>query len=352
MNINEFDFTIPKELIAQSPINPRSASRLLHFDHNQQIHDRLFKDIIDLLNPNDILVFNDTKVIPSFLKIFSIDSKIVNASLNLVHHINGTKWQIMARPANKLKVHSNIIFDQCNSLNAKVIKKDISENYMVIDFNGSPKEVFEKILKLGAMPLPPYIKRKKTKIDDFINYQTIFSKNYGAIAAPTAGLHFTQEILDQLHQKGIVIQFLTLHVGLGTFAPIKTTNINEHQMHTEEFVLSPSVCEAINNAKINGNKVICVGTTTMRVLESMFNNNKLIPKSGKTNIFIKPGHKFKVADALITNFHLPKSTLLVLVSAFIGYQNAKNIYNHAVQQRYRFFSYGDACYLNLITNQR
>ena len=345
MNINEFDFSLPKELIAQSPANPRGTSRLLHFDYYQQIHDRSFKDVIDLLNPSDVLVFNDTKVIPSFLKILTIDSQTANASLNLVHQISDTKWQVMAKPAYKLKIGSNITFAEDNSLRATVIEKDTTKNYTAINFHGSSQEVFKKILKLGIMPLPPYIKRNHKKIDDFINYQTIFSRNYGAVAAPTAGLHFTQALLDKLIQKGINIQFLTLHVGLGTFAPITAIDINEHRMHVEKFVLSASTCEAINNAKANGNQVVCVGTTTMRVLESVANKGKLKPTSGNTNIFIKPGHKFQIVDALITNFHLPKSTLLILVSAFIGHQNAKNVYCYAIKHKYRFFSYGDACYL-------
>ncbi|MDJ1305146.1 MAG: tRNA preQ1(34) S-adenosylmethionine ribosyltransferase-isomerase QueA [Candidatus Midichloria sp.] len=346
MNIDEFDFVLPKELIAQFPANPRGSSKLLYFDPHQKIHDQVFDYIINILNPGDVLVFNDTKVIPSLLKIHSINAKKNNASLNIVHQINDSSWQVMAKPVNKLELGSIIFFDEEGSLVAKVIEKDAKTNRIVIEFLGPTEDIFSKILKLGAMPLPPYIKRENAHSNDFDSYQTVYSKRYGAFAAPTAGLHFTQNLLEKIAQKGVNIQFLTLHVGLGTFAPIKTQNIEEHKMHTENFILNQSVCEAVNYAKQNGNKVICVGTTTMRVLESVAVNNVVTPQIGETDIFIKPGHKFQIADALITNFHLPKSTLLVLVSAFIGNTNVDKVYQYAIEQKYRFFSYGDACYFS------
>ena len=270
----------------------------------------------------------------------------MNASLNLVRKISDNNWQIMAKPASKLKIGSILSFDDTDEFKAIVTNKKKEENFTVIEFQGDDEKIFSKILELGSMPLPHYITRKERNEEDFEDYQTVYSKNYGAVAAPTAGLHFSKNLLENIVKKGINIQFLTLHVGLGTFLPIKTDNVDEHIMHTERFVLSSSVCDAVNKAKQDKKRVICVGTTTMRVLESSVVDERVKPKIGETNIFIKPGHNFQIADALITNFHLPKSTLAVLVSAFIGIDNFKKIYQHAIDKEYKFFSYGDACFFH------
>lgn len=349
MDLSDFDYILPEDLIAQSPANPRGASRLLYVNQHGLCEDLYFERIIDLLRKGDVLILNNTKVLPALLSCRrKNDVAPSRIHITLIKQILGTKWQILAKPAKKLSVGMVLEFldDQGPSMEAVVIEKNAQRNYIVLDFQLSEEEMFKILLKSGKMPLPPYIKRQERggQSDD-INYQTIYAKEYGAVAAPTAGLHFTDRILQELKAKGVQIAFVTLHVGLGTFLPVQVQNISDHIMHSEQFVLSEETCKLVNFAKQNGHRVISVGTTSARVLESCTENVLLSPKIGETDIFIKPGHKFQLVDALITNFHLPKSTLLMLVSAFCGEKTIKRAYEHAIKKKYRFFSYGDASFL-------
>ena len=345
MDIDQFDFTLPQHLISQNLPKPRGNSRLLYYNKGFFI-DKKFSNILDFIKSGDVLVFNDTKVIPSFLKIYKIDSKEIAASLNLVRKLSSTDWLVMAKPSKKLAVGSVITLSNDDKLQALIKEKDLDENLIKIKFYGEEGSIFEKLIKYGAMPLPPYIKRKSEQLIDFEDYQTVYCDQYGSFAAPTAGLHFTNELIERLKSKGVKIEFLTLHVGLGTFLPIKVQNLDLHKMHSENFSITKKTCDAINYAKSNNNKIIAVGTTVMRALESAATDGLINPVISQTNIFIKPGYRFRIVDALVTNFHLPKSTLLVLVSAFIGIEETKKLYKHAVDNEYKFFSYGDACYLD------
>ena len=337
MKTSDFYYNLPEELIAQVPISKRDNSKLLVLDReNGEIEHRIFTDIIDYLNSGDLLVLNDTKVIPA--RLFGHrNGKEESIEFLLLKRIEGDKWEVLVRPGKKVKISSEIIFGN-NELIAKVL--DIQEDgTRIVEFkyNG----IFEEILDiLGEMPLPPYIKEK---LEDKDRYQTIYSKNQGSAAAPTAGLHFTKKTLKDIEEKGVNITFLTLHVGLGTFRPVKAENIEEHHMHSEYYSVPKTTADIINKTKSNGGKIIAVGTTTIRTLESLdIENNMVVPGSGWTDIFITPGYKFKIVDKLITNFHLPESTLIMLVSALAGRDNILKAYNAAIKNKYRFFSFGDA----------
>ena len=341
MKTSDFYYNLPEELIAQYPIKNRSSSRLMVLDKkNGEIEHKHFKDIVDYLNPGDCLVLNNTKVIPA--RLFGHrEGKEEIIEFLLLRRIEGDKWETLVRPGKKVRPNNKIVFGQ-KELVAEVL--DISEDgTRIVEFkyNG----IFEEILdKLGEMPLPPYIKEK---LQDKDRYQTVYSKEEGSAAAPTAGLHFTRELLKEIEDKGIKIGFLTLHVGLGTFRPVKVENIEEHHMHSEYYYLSEEVADIINNTKLNGGKIVAVGTTTTRTLETLGTEEGLVyPKSGWTDIFISPGYDFKIVDSLITNFHLPESTLLMLVSALAGRENILKAYNEAILERYRFFSFGDAMLIN------
>lgn len=342
MKTSEFNYYLPEELIAQTPLLKRDSSRLLVLDKDSGKYlDRTFDDILDYLNNGDTLVLNDTKVIPA--RIFgSREGKEELIEVLLLKNIEDDTWEVLAKPGKKLKIGTKIIFKK-DMLEAEVIDiLEEGERIIKFSYNG----IFNEILdELGTMPLPPYITKK---LEDKDRYQTVYSKNPGSAAAPTAGLHFTKELLDKIEKKGVNICYVTLHVGLGTFRPVKVDDVESHKMHSEYFVISKQVCDVINNTKKVGKKVVAVGTTSCRVLESATSDNGTIyPTSGETSIFIYPGYKFKMVDNLITNFHLPESTLIMLVSALAGKENIMRAYSHAVEEKYRFFSFGDAM---MITN--
>ena len=339
MNTEDFYYDLPEELIAQHPLKNRSDSRLMLLNKdNGEIEHKHFYDIINYLNPGDVLVLNNTKVMPA--RLFGHrENKDEKIEVLLLKQKEDDIWECLTKPGKKTKIGSKIIFS--NKLKAEVV--DISEDgsrYIKFFYNG----IFNEILdELGEMPLPPYIKEK---LEDKSRYQTIYSKVEGSAAAPTAGLHFTEKLLEEIKNKGIDIVYLTLHIGLGTFRPVKADRIEDHQMHSEYYILSEDAAKRINKARENGNRVIAVGTTSVRTLESIAaDDGKLSEKSGWTDIFIYPGYKFKAVDALITNFHLPESTLVMLVSAFASKEKILNAYNEAIKQKYRFFSFGDAMFI-------
>ncbi len=340
MDVKEFDFYLPEELIAQHPLKRRDASRLMIMDKNSsKIEHKTFHDIIDYLNKGDTLVLNNTRVMPARL----IGEKEISGGkieFLLLKRIEGDKWECLAKPGKSAKEGRRFTFGQ-GKLKAEVI--EVLENgNRIVEFYY--KGIFEEVLDaLGEMPLPPYIHEK---LQDRERYQTVYSKENGSAAAPTAGLHFTKELLQQIKDKGVNIVYLTLHVGLGTFRPVKVEKIEEHEMHQEFYMLSKEAADIINATKERGNSVIAVGTTSTRTLETIGDENGFVREaSGWTNIFIYPGYKFKIVDKLITNFHLPESTLIMLVSTLAGKENTMNAYNEAVKERYRFFSFGDAMFI-------
>lgn len=340
MKLSDFYFDLPEELIAQDPIEDRSSSRLLVLDKETgKIEHHTFKDIIHRLNAGDCLVINDTKVIPARL----IGSKVGTEGkieVLLLKRKADNIWETLVKPGKKAKIGTRISFG--DGLLVGEVVDIIEEGNRLIRFEY--EGIFEEILdKLGQMPLPPYITHE---LKDKNRYQTVYAKHEGSAAAPTAGLHFTKELLKAIEDKGVSIARVTLHVGLGTFRPVKVDNILEHHMHSEFFFIEDSEADKINQAKKNGKRVISVGTTSCRTLESASDENGLVKAtSGWTDIFIYPGYKFKVIDGLITNFHLPESTLLMLVSALAGKENILNAYEIAVKERYRFFSFGDAMFI-------
>ena len=340
MKTSDFYYDLPQELIAQTPLLKRDESRLLVLDKNSGKYlDKKFDNILDYINEGDTLVLNDTKVIPA--RIFGHrEGKEELIEFLLLKNIESDKWETLVKPGKKAKIGTKIIFDE-NLLSATVVDI-LEEGERVIEF--SYNGIFNEILdKLGTMPLPPYITEK---LDDQSRYQTVYSKNLGSAAAPTAGLHFTKELLQKIEEKGVNICYVTLHVGLGTFRPVKVDDVESHNMHSEYFVIDSKTCDIINKTKQNGKKVIAVGTTSCRVLESATNEDGVIlPQSRDTSIFIYPGYKFKMVDNLITNFHLPESTLIMLVSTLAGKENVFNAYKHAVDEKYRFFSFGDAMFI-------
>ena len=336
MKTDDFDYYLPKELIAQTPLEKRDESRLLVLDKNTgEVEHKKFYDVIDYLNPGDALVINDTKVIPARIIGEKMDTGAV-IELLLLKDL-GDKWECLAKPQKRLKIGTIISFGD-GSLKAKVSEiKDEGITIVKLIYDGILMEILEH---LGTMPLPPYIHEK---LDNQSMYQTVYAKDYGSAAAPTAGLHFTNELLNKIEKKGIKIVRVTLHVGLGTFRPVMVDDVKKHVMHSEHFIVSKEAADTLNSIRKNGGRIIAVGTTSVRTLESVLqNNNEFVPMVGDTNIFIYPGFKFKAIDGLITNFHLPKSTLVMLVSALAGRENILNAYKIAVNNEYRFFSFGDA----------
>lgn len=340
MKTSDFYFDLPQELIAQDPLEDRSSSRLLVLDRETgEIRHQIFKDIAAYLNPGDCLVVNDTKVIPArlFGTKVGTDAKI---EVLLLKRKENNIWETLVKPGKKAKPGTNISFGE-GLLMGEVIDV-VEEGNRLIQF--SYEGVFEEILdQLGQMPLPPYITHQ---LKDKNRYQTVYAKHDGSAAAPTAGLHFTPELLEEIQRKGIKIAHVTLHVGLGTFRPVKVEDVTEHHMHSEFYIVEEDQAKLINDTKKNGGKVISVGTTSCRTLESATDENGILKAgSGWTEIFIYPGYQFKMIDHLITNFHLPESTLLMLVSALAGKENIMNAYETAVKERYRFFSFGDAMFI-------
>ncbi len=329
-------YNLPEELIAQTPIEPRDSSRLLVYDRKTgQIEHKIFHDIIDYLNAGDVLVVNNTRVLPA--RIYGYKDTGAKIEILLQKRLDLTNWEAIARPTKRLKVGSVLTFSE----HLKCTVKEIGD-YGCVKIEFAFDGVFEhRLSEVGSMPLPPYIKEK---LKDKERYQTVYSKIEGSSAAPTAGLHFTPQLLQKIRDKGVEIVEVLLHVGLGTFRPVKEDNILKHEMHSEFFVMSEENAERLNKAKSEGRRIIAVGTTSVRVLESACENGKFLPMKKETQIFIYPSYKFKAVDALITNFHLPESTLIMLVSAFIGRDETMRVYETAVKERYRFFSFGDACF--------
>jgi len=340
MNINEFDYELPEKLIAQTPLKNRTDSRLLVLDKESgEVKDEVFKNISDYFQKGDVLVLNDTKVIPARL-IGEKESTKASIELLLLKDLGENIWECLARPAKRLKIGTKVIFGN-NDLIAEVTEK-LDEGIVRVKliYDGILMEILNK---LGSMPLPPYIKEK---LDDKDRYQTVYAKNIGSAAAPTAGLHFTKELLNTLKEKGVEITYVTLHVGLGTFRPVEEDNILDHKMHSEFYVMDKETAELLNDAKKENRRIIAVGTTSTRVLETVANKyDEFVACSGNTEIFIYPGYEFKAINCLITNFHLPKSTLVMLVSALAGKENILNAYQKAIELNYRFFSFGDAMFI-------
>ncbi len=340
MNIEEYNYDLPKEFIAQTPLKNRSDSKLLLLNkENGNIKEDVFKNIGDYLQPGDYLVLNDTKVIPARLIGEKEDTKAV-IELLLLKNIEGDIWECLAKPGKRLHEGTIIVFGD-SLLKAKVIeKKDEGIVHVKLLYDGILMEILEK---LGTMPLPPYIHEK---LNDQSRYQTVYAKNLGSAAAPTAGLHFTTELLDSLKAKGVNILYVTLHVGLGTFRPVEEGDITKHKMHSEYYIMTKEVADTLNKAKENNKNIYAVGTTSTRVLETVMKKyGKFIACSGETDIFIYPGFEFKAIDGLITNFHLPKSTLLMLVSALSKKEYILNAYEYAKKHNFRFFSFGDAMFI-------
>lgn len=338
MKTADFDYYLPEELIAQTPLKDRASSRLLVVDREKQTcSDHTFSDLAQFLSPGDALVLNETKVLPARI----IGEKPATggaAELLLLKDLGEDTWECLARPQKRLHVGTKIVFG-AGLLTATVLElKPEGVTNVRFSYDGIFLEILER---LGTMPLPPYIHEQ---LDDQTRYQTVYAKNLGSAAAPTAGLHFTPELLEEIREKGVEIVKITLHVGLGTFRPVQVDDVEKHQIHTETYEVSEGAAEKLNAVKARGGRIIAVGTTTVRTLETVADNSSEPFRAGRgeTSIFIYPGYKFKAVDALVTNFHLPKSTLLMLVSAFAGKDLIMKAYEHAVQEKYRFFSFGDA----------
>lgn len=339
MKTHDFWYDLPEDLIAQTPLLKRDSSRLMAMDRNTgAIEHRHFYDVLDYLQPGDCLVMNDSRVLPARLLGHRPTGGAVEVLL--LRDLGEKKWECLCKPGRKMQPGNEVIFGN-GELTAKVIAVQEDGNRVLeFQYEGIFLEVLER---LGKMPLPPYI---KAELQDQERYQTVYSREVGSAAAPTAGLHFTQDLLDKIREKGIQTAFVTLHVGLGTFRPVKAEEISEHHMHSELCMLSAETAELLNKTKASGGRIICVGTTSCRTLESLVNEDgSFEAKSKWTQIFIYPGYTFKAMDGLITNFHLPESTLVMLVSAFAGRENVLNAYEEAVKKRYRFFSFGDAMIL-------
>ncbi|MDD5865790.1 MAG: tRNA preQ1(34) S-adenosylmethionine ribosyltransferase-isomerase QueA [bacterium] len=339
MDINYFNYDLPENLIAQTPIENRSESKLLVMDRKTgELEDKTFKDILSYFNKGDVLVLNDTKVLPA--RIFGKKEETgAHIELLLLKEIESDTWECLSRPFKRLKVGTKITFS--NDLSATVLEKK-EEGLVNVKF--SYNGIFiEQIEKIGLMPLPPYIHKS---LKDQSRYQTVYAKYLGSAAAPTAGLHFTNELIKSLKEKGVEIEYVTLHVGLGTFRPVSENDITKHHMHSERYIMTKEVADRLNKAKEEKRKIYAVGTTSTRTLESIMNKyHKFTECNETTDIYIYPGYKFLAIDGLITNFHLPKSTLLMLVSAFSTRENILNAYKHAIENNYRFFSFGDAMFI-------
>ncbi len=338
LKTSDFDYYLPEEQIAQTPLEPRDSSRLLHYDRKtKQVEHKIFRDILDILTENDLLVINTTKVYPA--RIFAKTLNGGKVEVLLLKRINLTDWEVLVKPGKKAREGAKLIVNE--ELSLEILSRTETGGRIIrFIFDG----VFEEILeRVGEMPLPPYIKEK---LQDKARYQTVYCKNEGSSAAPTAGLHFTKELIENLKKKGVSFAEVELNVGLGTFRPVKAENLENHDMHSEFYSIDEKNAQIINNAKKNGKRIIAVGTTSVRTLETVADENGFVKAcSGNTKIFIYPPYKFKCVDGLITNFHLPQSTLIMLVSAFCGRQETLEFYNLAVKEGYRFFSFGDACLL-------
>lgn len=340
MRTDDFDFELPEELIAQTPIKNRDQSRMLVLDKKTgEIEHKHFNNILDYLNENDVLVLNDTKVMPARLYGQKEETNALIEILLLKEKTNNT-WECLVKPAKRVKIGTVVNFGD-GILKAKCIEiKDEGIRVFKLIYDGILYEILDK---LGEMPLPPYIHEK---LEDKDRYQTVYAKNIGSAAAPTAGLHFTKELLEKVKEKGITVLYITLHVGLGTFRPVNVEDVTKHKMHSEFYMMSKETAEILNKAKKNNQRIISVGTTTTRTLETIMNlYDKFRECSGWTSIFIYPGYEFKAIDSLITNFHLPKSTLLMLVSALAGKDKIMKAYHEAVKEKYRFFSFGDSMFI-------
>ncbi|MCI2947709.1 S-adenosylmethionine:tRNA ribosyltransferase-isomerase [Staphylococcus caledonicus] len=337
MNVEEFDYDLPESLIAQTPLKDRDHSRLLVLGRQSgEIDHKHFTDIIDYFNPGDTLVLNDTRVMPA--RLFGLKEETgAKVEMLMLARIEGNDWEVLLKPAKRIKIGNRLSFGE-----GKIIAECIDEleqggRIMRLHYEGILEE---RLDELGEMPLPPYIKER---LDDPDRYQTVYAKENGSAAAPTAGLHFTDDLLEKIKAKGVNIAFITLHVGLGTFRPVSVDNIDDHQMHSEYYQMTQQTADLLNQTKEQGHRIISVGTTSTRTLETIRRDyDKFVAVSGWTDIFIYPGFEYKAIDGLITNFHLPKSTLVMLVSAFSSRENILNAYNKAVELKYRFFSFGDA----------
>ncbi|WP_456455620.1 tRNA preQ1(34) S-adenosylmethionine ribosyltransferase-isomerase QueA [Thermovibrio sp.] len=342
MKVSLFDYNLPKELIAKYPKEPRDSSRLMVLNRKTgEVEHKIFRQIVDYLREGDLLVLNDTKVIPA--RLFGELPTGAKVEVLLLRQVEPLTWEVMARPARKLKPGRKVIFDR--ELSAEVVGY-LGEGKRLLKFNVEGDKTFmEKVYQLGHVPLPPYLEREDTQ-EDRERYQTVFASKEGSVAAPTAGLHFTQSLLTELEKKGVIIKKLTLHVGPGTFKPVKVEEVENHKMDYETYQIPQETASEVNRAKEEGRRVIAVGTTVVRTLESAADEEgKVRAGEGSTNLFIYPGYEFKVIDALITNFHLPRSTLLMLVSAFAGRERVLNAYKEAVRLGYRFYSFGDAMFI-------
>lgn len=339
MNTHDFYYDLPQELIAQTPAEPRDSSRLMIYDRKTgKTEHKIFRDIIDELNPGDALVINNTRVIPA--RLFGIkEGTERHVEFLLLNKKTQDTWEILCRPGKKLRVGDKVVFSE--KLSAEILHKE-EDGVTLVRFYCDG--IFEAVLdELGNMPLPPYITKR---LEDKERYQTVYAKTRGSAAAPTAGLHFTPELLDKIRKKGVEIIDVLLHVGLGTFRPVKVDDVTKHKMHSEYYSVSPEAADRINAVRKNGGRIIAVGTTSIRTLESVSEEDgTVLSKSGYTDIFIYPGYKFKAVDALITNFHLPESTLIMLISAFAGKDEVLKLYETAVKMKYRFFSFGDAMFI-------
>lgn len=340
MKTDDFDYELPEYLIAQTPIKERDNSRMMFLNKKTgEIEHHYFHDIINYLDENDVLVLNDTKVLPA--RLYGIKEE-TNAAIEILmlKEIENDTWECLTKPAKRVKVGSVITFGDGRLKALCIEEKEEGIRVFKLDYNGILYEILDS---LGEMPLPPYIHEKLEEKD---RYQTVYAKNVGSAAAPTAGLHFTEKLLNELKNKGVTILYITLHVGLGTFRPVNVEDVTKHKMHSEFYSMTKEVAEKLNEAKINQKRIISVGTTSTRTLETIINKyGKFKECSGWTDIFIYPGYKFKAIDSLITNFHLPKSTLIMLVSALAGKENVLNAYKEAVKQEYRFFSFGDSMFI-------
>ncbi len=340
MKTSDFYYNLPEELIAQTPVEPRNASRLMLLDKKSgDVEHRIFSDLTDLLNPGDCLILNNTRVIPARIYGVKKETGAVVEFLLLKQKENSV-WECLCGPGKRAKVNTEFVFGD-GRLECRV-KEVLDNGNRIVEFKceGSIYTVLDEI---GQMPLPPYIKEK---LNDKERYQTVYSKELGSAAAPTAGLHFTNEMLEEIKNKGVNIGYVTLHVGLGTFRPVKVDDVTKHIMHKEHYIMPKETADLINETHKNGKRVISVGTTSCRTLESVTSKNGCIcADEDDTGIFIYPGYKFKCIDALVTNFHLPESTLIMLICAFAGYENVMNAYKIAVEEKYRFFSFGDAMFI-------
>jgi S-adenosylmethionine:tRNA ribosyltransferase-isomerase len=337
LNVADFDYALPTELIAQTPAPTRTASRLLHVDRAGQLHDKIFTDLLGLLRPNDLLIFNDTRVIKARL----FGHKATGGKVEvLIERVTGVD-QALAHIRSSKSPNPGSALRLAESFNARVLGRE--DDLFALEFE---RPILELLDEFGATPLPPYITHQPDEAD-IQRYQTIYARDPGAVAAPTAGLHFDQTLFEQLDQAGIARAFVTLHVGAGTFQPVRVQTLAEHVMHAERYTVPQNTLDAIARTRSLGGRVIAVGTTSVRALESAAKLSPALtsPQSGDTRLFITPGFKYQVIDAMITNFHLPQSTLLMLVSAFIGLEQMRGAYQHAIHERYRFFSYGDAMFL-------